>query len=37
LLDGASPVIAVGIVNLDDGKAMQHAGIDNLRVRFLDD
>ena len=37
LLDGASPVIAVGIVNLDDGRAMQHAGIDNLRVRFLDD
>jgi hypothetical protein len=37
LLDDANPVLAVGIVNLDDGKAVQHAGIDNLRVRFLDD
>jgi len=36
LLDGANPVIAVGFVNLDGGRAMQHAGIDNLRVQFLD-
>ena len=36
-LDDSNPVIAVGIVNLDDGKAMQHAGIDNVRVKFLDD
>ncbi len=37
LLDGSNPVVAVGILNLDDSKDMQVAGIDNLRVTFLDD
>jgi hypothetical protein len=37
LLDGSNPVVAVGILNLDDRKDRQVAGIDNLRVTFLDD
>jgi hypothetical protein len=37
LLDGPNPVVAVGILNMDDSKDMQVAGIDNLRVTFLDD
>jgi hypothetical protein len=36
-LASPDPVIALGIVNLDDGKGLQHAGIDNVRVKFLDD
>jgi hypothetical protein len=36
-LDGPNPVVAVGILNMDDSKDMQVAGIDNLRVTFLDD
>jgi hypothetical protein len=37
LLDGDNPVIAVGIRHVGDGPIfVQHAGIDNLRVRFLD-
>jgi len=38
LLDGVNPVIAVGITRIGDGPSfVQHAGIDNLQVRFLDD
>ena len=41
---GSNPVVAVGMMNLTRGAAegspgqqVQHAGIDNLRVRFMDD
>jgi hypothetical protein len=38
LLDGNDPVVAVGITRVGDGpNRVQHAGIDNVRVTFLND
>jgi hypothetical protein len=37
MLTGNNPVVAIGITRVGDGPTwVQHAGIDNLRVRFLD-